>query len=330
VSALRENDHVTKTNLKTMSDVSIIRRHQMRSKPPNCASKENGHGFTLIELLVVIAIIAILAALLLPVLSKAKLRAQGIVCISNMKQLQLAAILYGNNNNDYLPANVTVRNGGDTASGDPKADPPVPPGPNWVDGTCSSAPPWNNTIAEDPVGCATNPFYLGVKGNQGFGVTLMGSIGRYANAAGVYHCPADQYLDPAWHVLRVRSCSANCFVGGNGPEANGVNGQQNGVNYMVFQKFSDFGGLLGASDCFVYLDENPQSLNDGWFLFYGNGNAINDKPAINHGFSSSFSFADGHAEFQPWHDVFLIPLLPGSSGGADTMWLAQHGTYPLQ
>ena len=130
-------------------------------------------------------------------------------------------------------------------------------------------------------------------------VTLKGSIGSYAKAAGVYHCPADQYLDPAWHVLRVRSCSANCFVGGHG-RGNGVNGAQNGVNYKVFNKFSDFGGSdLSASDCFVYLDENPLSLNDGWFLFYGNGSTINDKPAINHGHTSSFSFADGHVEFQP-------------------------------
>jgi len=156
-------------------------------------------------------------------------------------------------------------------------------------------------------------------------VTLKGSIGPYAKSAGVYHCPADQYLDPAWHIQRVRSCSANCFVGGGGP------GAQNGVNYKTFNKFSDFKSLLSASDCFMYLDENPLSLNDGWFLFYGNGATINDKPAINHGHSSSFSFADGHVEFHQWHDVFLNPALtPGSSGGTDTQWLAQHGTYPLR
>jgi prepilin-type N-terminal cleavage/methylation domain-containing protein len=290
-------------------------------------------GFTLIELLVVIAIIGILAALLLPVLAKAKSRAQGAQCLNNMKQLQLAAIMYGNDNRDYLPANVTVRNGGDTLSGNSSADPPVSAGPNWVDGTYSSEPPWNTHVAEDPVGCATNSFYLGVKGHTGGNpaVTLLGSLGGYLGAAGVYHCPADHYLDPKWQVPRVRSCSANCFVGGSGPVGNGINGQQNGVNYKVFSKFSDFAGSpLSVSDCFVYLDENPWSLNDGWFLFYGNGTTINDKPAINHGPTSSFSFADGHAEFNRWHDVFLNPALtPGSSGGGDTRWLAEHCTFPL-
>jgi len=129
-------------------------------RDPGCqpAFRRNRHGFTLIELLVVIAIIAILAALLLPVLSKAKARTQGVSCTSNMKQMQLGALLYGNEFNDCLPCNVPLspQFGGDSTTGLPC----------WVDGTMSSDID-GVTLSENPVGCATNPFYLGVKGNEG-------------------------------------------------------------------------------------------------------------------------------------------------------------------
>jgi prepilin-type N-terminal cleavage/methylation domain-containing protein/prepilin-type processing-associated H-X9-DG protein len=275
-----------------------------RNQSCQSAAKGKGNGFTLIELLVVIAIIAILAALLLPALANAKKRAQGAVCLSNMKQLQLASILYGSNNDDNMPANVTLA-GATTL--------------NWEAGTFAS--PQNNNVGENPSGCATNPFYLGVQGNTGFGVTLRGSIGRYAKAAGVFHCPADTYPDSNWHVVRVRSCSANAWVDGTG--AGGGGGGK------VFKKFSDFGGRLAATDCFVFLDENPVSLNDGWFLYHLNGTppTVNDTPAVNHGNLSSFSFADGHAELQLWHDSFTRYTPPGSPGGVDTQWLADHGTY---
>ena len=286
---------------------------------PGCqpASKENGHGFTLIELLVVIAIIAILAALLIPVLAKAKLRAQGIICLQNMKQLQLAAILYGNNNGDFCPANVTLRAGGDNTSHNP----------NWVDGEFAS--PNNGGIGENPVGCTTNNFFLGVQGKTGTvggtTYTLIGTIGIYCPSAGAYHCPADTYIVPGYGTTHNRSCSVNCQVDGSG--AGGIGG------YKVFKKYSDFGAAgLSASDCFVFLDENPLSINDGWFLYHVTGNppSVNDTPAVNHGLESSFSFADGHAEFQLWHDAFLNDSPPGAAGGADTIWLADHGTYATQ
>jgi len=292
-------------------------------RDPDCqpAPRGNRQGFTLIELLVVIAIIAILAALLLPVLDKTKAKAQGITCTSNMKQLQMAALLYGNEFNDCLPCNVPLSPefGGDSTT----------QAPCWEDGTMSSDID-GVTISENPVGCATNPFYLGVKGNQGSGVTLVGSIGSYAKAAGIYRCPGDHYQDPTWHVQRVRSCSMNLQCGTVAIPGNNTYGagQYNGIDYKEFIKYSDFGrGGLSASDCFVFLDENPLSLNDGWFLYILDGSDINDRPAVNHGHSSSFSFADGHAELQLWHDVFLTTDSTGQ--GEDTLWLAKHGTYPV-
>jgi prepilin-type processing-associated H-X9-DG protein len=77
------------------------------------------------------------------------------------------------------------------------------------------------------------------------------------------------------------------------------------------------------------LDENPNSLNDGYFEYIPNGDSVNDRPAINHGKSSSFSFADGHAALHKWQDTFLVNSVSdaGLVAGIDTHWLAQHGTY---
>jgi prepilin-type processing-associated H-X9-DG protein len=94
-------------------------------------------------------------------------------------------------------------------------------------------------------------------------------------------------------------------------------------SYRPFFKYSDLSGGLSATECFVFLDENPDSLNDGYFEYIADGGSINDRPAVNHGNSSSFSFADGHCELKKWMDAFLT--LNGT-GPKDSKWLAAHGT----
>jgi prepilin-type N-terminal cleavage/methylation domain-containing protein/prepilin-type processing-associated H-X9-DG protein len=289
-----------------------------RDFTPEC-SKRRG-GFTLIELLVVIAIIAILAALLLPALAKAKLRAQGISCLSNMKQLQLCAILYESDSSDIIPQNTGNTDGGGTIFG------VAPCSANWVAGWFAyngQIPPTGST----PAGSETNIWLLGVLGNTDPSGTmqLVGSIGTYTKAAGIYKCPADKSM--AYGAPRVRSVSANAWVGTS--PATLKFGQNIDLTYYTFIKSSSFNGRLSASDCFEFLDENPYSINDGYYLYNPSGTGVNDRPAINHGNSSSFSFADGHVELHKWHDTFLINSVTGQNlpAGQDTHWLAAHGTY---
>jgi prepilin-type N-terminal cleavage/methylation domain-containing protein/prepilin-type processing-associated H-X9-DG protein len=247
-------------------------------------------GFTLLELLIVVAIISILAAMLLPALARSKARAQAIFCMNNSKQLALAWTMYSGDNNDRLVYNL----GGDAnrQSLAPRDQ------PNWVNNIMDWETSPDNT-------------------NTDFVNTSM--LGAYASfAATIYKCPADKALstvqkEAGW-TARVRSVSMNAMIGNPGQLLQG-GANVNNPNYLQFLKESD---IQNPSTIFVFLDEHPDSINDGYFL---NTNAPSsgeytqpewvDLPASYHNGGGSFSFADGHTEIHHWLcESTKLPSLP--------------------
>jgi prepilin-type processing-associated H-X9-DG protein len=222
-----------------------------------------------------------------------------------------------------IPGNWQVTSGGYLPTGQtPSA---TVGNPSWVAGSFGTA---LDGASDSPSGCSTNVYYLGVSGDSipGVGI-LVGSIGGYVKGAGSYKCPADRSLDTHWLSPRVRSASANMMVGMSPYELSQSAGKF-GVDsrFRNFYKYSDFNAGLSAVGCFDILDENPLSLNDGYFEYVPAGDNINDRPAVNHGSSSSFSYCDGHVALHKWVDAFLNIKSTYAASQQDPKWLAVHGT----
>ncbi len=246
----------------------------------------------MIELLVVIAVIAILAAMLLPALSRAKSASQSASCMGNLKQLQAGYLMYADDNNDLQPPN--------------KA------GPDPLGGVRNLAGSWVVGNAKTDTNSAN---------------IEAGVIYRYVGSARVYHCPADKSrVRGASVLLRTRSYSLDGWLISSDSVYSGNGTSFTAQDYGWGPLKLSHHHVPPPSGVFAFIDENEQSIDAGFFLilqpqWVAGGGAEADAwrgvPADRHRQGSNLSFLDGHVNHWRWktpkvYKGFGAPPAPGA------------------
>ena len=240
-------------------------------------------GFTLIELLVVIAIIAILASLLLPALSKAKLKALRIACINNLRQNATSCKLYTDDNAGKIPAGY----------------PSYPPGNPFPS-------PW----------CAGSAETGGLPGSYVYGGAdpagiQSGTLFPYTKSLGIFHCPADKRIAdapgaPFFGKPILRSISMNSFMGGTsfGASATYVATNPDSGQDPLWPVYIKESQIKLPAQTWLLIDEDQESINDCMMLVDVGGTArFLDLPSRAHGYAYGINFNDGHADIYKFMDA---------------------------
>ena len=238
----------------------------------NSSFRAASSAFTLAELLVVIAVVAILATLLISGISEAKSKGHSISCLSHERQLIVAWHVYADENEGRVAKNYGIDRTLQTIA----------------DGTYQN---WVNNVLD----WSTDPM------NTNQALLFAGGLGPYLSKQHeVYRCPADFVLSPQQRNLgwsaRVRSYSMNAMVG----DAGEFTTQGYNTNNPAYKQFFALTEIPQPSDIFVFIEEHPDSIRDGYFLNNAYSYQWRDLPASYHSGGANLVFADGHAEYQRW------------------------------
>jgi len=293
-------------------------------------------GFTLIELLVVIAIIAILAAMLLPALAKAKQRATAAACLNNAKQLVLAWVMYTDESNDLL---VNLSTYQATMPVSVKATEGVP----WRTQIDDMSPP--TLPANAPAGSQAAQKYLIEYGFMKPAPTVDGPLYRFCRNPDAMHCPGDKRF--------LLSIKYQPYQGPYCWDSYSGSGFLNGESRADSRNINKMSAITRPTDKFVWTegaDNRGENLGSWWLGQYGtpqdaggpfHSATFADSPAAFHITSAVFNFCDGHAEIHKWLSGATInfandPTITKDDGGAtqtaannapgklDPMWVGAH------